>query len=88
MADPNFDAFNATQKNLTRVAILIVTSEASYHAVYEHCTAKYLSQAGAKVDFIRLAQIGIKGNDHMMMLERNNLDVAQVPSNCSAKAIK
>jgi pimeloyl-ACP methyl ester carboxylesterase len=75
-------------KNLARIPILIVTSEASYHAVYDHCTAKYLSQAGAKVDFIRLEQIGIKGNGHMMMLEKNNLDVARVLSNWSAKTIK
>jgi len=55
---------------------------------FDHCTAKYLSQAGAKVDFIRLEQIGIKGNGHMMMLEKNNLDAARVLSNWSAKAIK
>jgi pimeloyl-ACP methyl ester carboxylesterase len=75
-------------KNLSRIPILIVVSEASYHAVYDHCTAKYLSQAGAMVDFIRLEQVGIKGNGHMMMLEKNNLAVAQVLSNWTAKTIK
>ena len=62
--------------NLQGVPILIVTSEASYHAPYDHCTAKYLAQAGVKNTFVRLPDIGIKGNGHMMMLEKNNLEIA------------
>jgi hypothetical protein len=30
------------------------------------------------VDFIRLADIGIRGNGHFLMLEKNNLDIAAV----------
>jgi len=30
------------------------------------------------VRYVRLADIGIKGNGHMLMLEKNNLDVAAV----------
>ena len=56
--------------------ILVVMAEASYHAPYDHCTAKYLRQAGASVDFIRLQERGIRGNGHMVMLEKNNLEVA------------
>ena len=62
--------------NLQGVPILIVTSEASYHAPYDHCTAKYLAQAGVKNTFVRLPDIGIKGNGHMMMLEKNNIEIA------------
>jgi pimeloyl-ACP methyl ester carboxylesterase len=62
--------------NLANIPVLIVTAEASYHAVYDHCTAKYLSQAGVKVDFVRLEDRGITGNGHMVMLEKNNLDIA------------
>ncbi len=62
--------------NLKGVPILIVVSEASYHAPYDHCTSKYLMQAGVKNDFVRLPDIGIKGNGHMMMLEKNNLQIA------------
>jgi hypothetical protein len=43
-----------------------------------HCTVRYLSQAGAQVDFIRLERVGIHGNGHMMMLETNNRAVASV----------
>ena len=66
-------------RKLTRLAgipILIVLAEASYHAPYDHCTSKWLTQAGVKNDFVRLTDIGIRGNGHMMMLEKNNLDIS------------
>ena len=64
--------------NLQRIPVVIVSSEASYHASYDHCTSQYLAQAGVKNTFIRLADRGIKGNGHMMMLEKNNLAIAAV----------
>jgi hypothetical protein len=39
---------------------------------------KYLEQAGVKPTYIRLADIGIHGNSHVMMLEKNNQDIAAV----------
>ena len=53
-----------------KMPILVLTSEASYHAPYDHCTVKFLEQAGVKPTFIRLADHGIKGNSHMMMVEK------------------
>ena len=61
---------------LQGVPVLIVTTEASYHAVYDHCTARYLTQAGIPNTFMRLEKEGIPGNGHMVMLEKNNLVVA------------
>ena len=62
--------------NLKGKPVLIVVSESSYHAPYDHCTSKFLSQAGVANAFVRLPSIGIYGNGHMMMLEKNNLDIA------------
>jgi len=62
--------------HLAGIPILILTAEASYHAPYDHCTSAFLHQAGVEHDFVRLADIGIRGNGHMMMLEKNNLDIA------------
>jgi pimeloyl-ACP methyl ester carboxylesterase len=62
--------------HLRDIPVLILTAEASYHAVYDHCTAKYLTQAGVKNTFVRLESEGISGNGHMVMLEKNNLVVA------------
>ena len=72
---------------LQKIPILIVTSEASYHAAYDHCTVKYLEQAGVRTTWIKLSEIGIHGNGHMMMLEKNNLEIAAVLSRWLAKAL-
>jgi pimeloyl-ACP methyl ester carboxylesterase len=64
--------------NLQKMPVLVLTSEASYHSPYDHCTVKYLQQAGIKPSVIRLAEIGIHGNSHVMMLEKNNKEVAAV----------
>lgn len=73
--------------NLQKIPILIVTSESSYHAAYDHCTVKYLEQAGLHATWIKLAEIGIHGNGHMMMLEKNNLEIAAVLARWLGKAI-
>lgn len=64
--------------NLQKMPVLVLTSEASYHAPYDHCTVNYLRQAGIKPTFIRLADLGIHGNSHVMMLEKNNKEIAAV----------
>jgi pimeloyl-ACP methyl ester carboxylesterase len=64
--------------NLGRIPVVVVTSEASYHAPYDHCTFGYLKQAGVPVSQIYLAERGIRGNGHMMMIEKNNLAIARV----------
>src|SRR5262249_23674960 len=64
--------------NLQKSPILVLTSEASYHAPFDHCTVKNLEQAGVRPRYIRLADVGIHGNGHMMMLEKNNLEIAAV----------
>ncbi len=63
--------------SLQQIPIVIVVSEASYHAPYDHCTSRYLEQAGVRHDFVRLSDVGIRGNGHMMMLEANNLAIAE-----------
>jgi len=64
--------------NLQKMPILVLTAEASYHAPYDHCTVNYLRQAGVTPTFIRLADLGIEGNSHVMMLEKNNNEIAAV----------
>jgi pimeloyl-ACP methyl ester carboxylesterase len=64
--------------NLQDIPVVIVMSEASYHAAYDHCTAAYLTQARVRNTFIKLVDLGIRGNGHMMMLEKNNQAIARV----------
>lgn len=65
-------------KHIAGVPVLILQGEASYHAPYDHCTAQYLEQAGVANTFVRLADRGIHGNGHMMMIERNSDEIAAV----------
>ncbi|MCJ2071728.1 alpha/beta hydrolase [Methylobacterium sp. J-030] len=65
-----------TLPNLARVPAVIVTAEASFRATMDDCTAAFLTQAGARPDRLDLAEHGIHGNGHMMMLESNSDAVA------------
>jgi len=74
--------------NLKNIPVMIMAAEASYHQVYDHCTAKYLTQAGVKTEYIRLQDKGIHGNGHMVMIEKNNLDIAHVIDEWVVKNVK
>ena len=63
---------------LSGIPIFLIVSEASYHAGYDHLTSRVLDQCGVAHEFIRLEEHGIRGNGHMMMLEKNNLEIADL----------
>jgi pimeloyl-ACP methyl ester carboxylesterase len=65
--------------NLKEMPILVLTGEASYHAMYDYGTVAFLQQAGCgMVEHLKLEDVGIEGNGHMMFLERNSDDIARV----------
>jgi pimeloyl-ACP methyl ester carboxylesterase len=64
--------------NLQKMPIMIMTAEASYHATYDHCTVKFLEQAGVHPTWIKLGEAGIHGNGHMIMIEKNSMEVAEL----------
>jgi pimeloyl-ACP methyl ester carboxylesterase len=64
--------------NLKGFPIVVVTAEASWMATDNHGTVDFLAQAGADVEHLRLEDHGVHGNGHMMMLETNSDDVANV----------
>jgi pimeloyl-ACP methyl ester carboxylesterase len=74
--------------NLKNIPSVIVTSEASYHMLYDNCTEKYLKQAGMKIEWMQLADKGIHGNGHMVMIEKNNLQIAKVIDDWVVKNVK
>jgi pimeloyl-ACP methyl ester carboxylesterase len=75
--------------HLADIPVLVVECEASYHAPYDHCTVKYLRQAGVmKTFYIRLADVGIRGNGHMMMIEENNAEIAELAANWLGEVLK
>jgi hypothetical protein len=74
--------------NLKNIPVMIMAAEASYHSAYDHCTAKYLNQAGVKSEYVPLQSKGIHGNGHMVMIEKNNLDIARVLDEWVVKNVK
>lgn len=64
--------------NLHGIPILIMVTQASYHAPYDHLTSDFLTQAGVDNDLVYLEQLGCTGNGHMVMNEKNNHAVADI----------
>ena len=64
--------------NFKNIPVLQMSAEASFGAPTAHCNAAFLKSAGVPVDFIKLADIGIRGNGHFLMMEKNNLEIAGV----------
>jgi hypothetical protein len=62
--------------NFQDIKVLAISGNGTYHRVYDPCIPKWLNQAGVETDFIRLEDVGISGNGHMMMLERNSDTIA------------
>jgi pimeloyl-ACP methyl ester carboxylesterase len=64
-------------KNLKGIPIVLVTSEASFASPGAPGALAFLKQAGCTAEELRLAQHGVHGNGHMMMVEKNNREVLQ-----------
>jgi pimeloyl-ACP methyl ester carboxylesterase len=74
--------------NLKGIPIFITVGEAGYHTTFDQCTSHYLTQAGIKNTFARLGDNGIHGNGHMVMLEKNSLEIAAFIEKWLAENIK
>lgn len=64
--------------NLKEIPVTVITTESSYHVPYDWCTVKYLQQAGVRTQHIYLANSDIHGNAHLMFLEKNSDQVAEL----------
>jgi pimeloyl-ACP methyl ester carboxylesterase len=62
--------------NLQGIPVLDASAEASYHRVFDSCDAKWLNQAGVKTTYVKLEDVGLPGNAHEMMLEKNSDGIA------------
>jgi pimeloyl-ACP methyl ester carboxylesterase len=73
--------------NLVKIPIALVSGEASFYAPYAHCLIKYLEQAGVHPTWLNLGAMGIHGNGHMMMLEKNSDRIADAMEKWVRKAV-
>lgn len=58
--------------HLAGIPIAVVSAEASLFAHGDEATVAFLRDAGVDVEHVRLADHGVHGNGHLMMLERNH----------------
>ena len=63
--------------NIAKAPVLYLTTEASIHVTYDQCTVQFLQQAGVNVKATYLPNVGICGNGHYCMLEKNSDDIAE-----------
>jgi pimeloyl-ACP methyl ester carboxylesterase len=64
--------------NLKGFKAVCITTEASYHSMYDWVTVQYLKQAGVDIEHLELKEKAVRGNGHMMMIEKNSDDIAEV----------
>lgn len=63
--------------NLQGIPIAVVSSEASAFSFTDPYVAEFLQQAGCDAEHMQLADHGVHGNGHLMMLERNSREALQ-----------
>ena len=80
VADPSElqDGRSRRLPNLSRFPIAVVTAEASMFLLFDRDLVGFLEQAGCDVELVRLADNGVHGNGHGIMIERNNEDTLAV----------
>ncbi len=61
--------------NMADMRVLAISGNGTYHRVFDACIPKWLNQAGVETEFVRLEDVGIDGNGHMMMLELNSNEI-------------
>ena len=63
--------------NMADMDVLAISADGTYHRVFDGCIPKWLNQAGVRTEFVRLEDVGITGNGHMMMLELNSDEIIE-----------
>jgi hypothetical protein len=57
------------------IRVFSASANGTYHRVYDPCIPKFLNQAGVKTEFVRLEDVGLRGNSHAMMLGKNSDEI-------------
>jgi hypothetical protein len=60
----------------------VATGEASLFVLVDQEPVAFLEQGGCDVEVVRLADYGVGGNAHEIMIERNNEDTLGVITRC------
>jgi pimeloyl-ACP methyl ester carboxylesterase len=63
--------------NMKDIPVLDVSTQASYHRTFDSCIPKWLNQAGVKTQYVKLEDVGLTGNEHELMLDKNSDEIAK-----------
>jgi pimeloyl-ACP methyl ester carboxylesterase len=63
--------------NMKDIPVLDVSTQASYHRIFDSCIPKWLNQAGVKTQYVKLEDVGLTGNEHELMLDKNSDEIAK-----------
>jgi hypothetical protein len=74
--------------NMKDIPVLDVSTQASYHRVFDSCIPKWLNQAGVKTRYVKLEDVGITGNEHELMLDKNSDQIAKFFADWLDKNVK
>ena len=74
--------------NMKDIPVLDVSAQASYHRVFDSCIPKWLSQAGVRTQYVKLEDVGLTGNEHEMMLDKNSDAIAKFFADWLEKNVK
>lgn len=74
--------------NMKDIPVLDVSGQASYHRTFDSCIPKWLNQAGVKAQYVKLEDVGITGNEHEMMLDKNSDEIAKLFAQWLDKNVK
>lgn len=77
-----------TLPNLAKVPILLLSSPSGYNTLWDPGTDKFLTQAGVPHEWLKLQNIGIRGNGHFSFIEKNSDQVASVVQGWIEKTVK
>jgi pimeloyl-ACP methyl ester carboxylesterase len=74
--------------NMKDIPVLDVSTQASYHRTFDSCIPKWLNQAGVKTQYVKLEDVGLTGNEHELMLDKNSDDIAKFYAQWLDKNVK
>ena len=63
--------------NMKDIPVLDVSTQASYHRIFDSCIPKWLNQAGVKTQYVKLEDVGLTGNEHELMQDKNSDEIAK-----------
>ncbi len=73
--------------NLSKMPIAVISAEASLFGLTDVFLADFLVQAGCNAVHIGLGEVGVHGNSHGSMFEKNNAEVLAVVTNWIAEQL-